>query len=104
MVRNVYFTCICNEDTLYAISTLSMATILKITIPKTCYSREIIFTYKALSTDLIESLKFYIQDLIGIPFEWISLSSYGQLLNDNLSLYDSGIAKSSVITASIIHP
>ena len=81
-----------------------MTTILKITIPKTCYSREIIFTYRALSTDLIESLKFYIQDLTGIPSEWISLSSYGQFLCDNLSFYDSGIAKSSVITASINHP
>ena len=72
-----------------------------ITIPKSLYSTKISFTYKCSYSDLVESLKFQIQDLTGIPPEWICLSSYGNILSDNLSLIDLGVSKTSIITVTI---
>ena len=46
--------------------------------------------YVGSFTDLVESLKFAVQDKTGIPIERISLMIGNELAPDNESLYDLG--------------
>ena len=72
-----------------------------ISIPKTCYSNEITLKHEWLSFDLVESVKFKVQDRTGIPVESITLLCWDKVIPDNVSLYDIGPWPELSITALI---
>ena len=74
---------------------------LTINIPKTHYTKENTFKHSWFSTDLIESLKFVIQDRTGIPPEKISFIISGESIPDYISLFDIGAGRVCSLTASI---
>ena len=80
---------------------MSLHIFLTINIPRTHYTNEIIFKHAWFSSDLIESLKFVIQDRTGIPAEKISFIISGESIPDYLSLFDIGAGRVCSLTASI---
>ena len=65
------------------------------------YSQEILLEYFGSFTDLVESLKFTVQDRTEIPAERIYFMVGDELVSDNESLYDVGLFQSSSINTLI---
>ena len=74
---------------------------MEIEIPQTNYSQEMVLEHFGSFTDLVESLKFVVQDRTGIPAERIHFMVGDELVSDNESLYDVGLFQSCSINTLI---
>ena len=96
--------CIWNDSLLYPLIMHSLFTNFKIAIPNSQYTKQTMIAYSCSSTDLVESIKYFIQDKTGIPLESIALSIYGRSLLDKSSLFDKSVLYPAVVTVVISSP
>ena len=87
---NIVILCIQKEEYLRSYAMNSHFAIGQILIPQSHYCREMTLEYVGSLSDLVESLKFTVQDKTGIPVERISLMIGNELAPDSESLYDLG--------------
>ena len=97
----IIFNCTNEAEKWNSIYMRNQKSFITILIPKTIFSRQIIFKHICFCTDLVESLKFEITDRTGIPVERINFIILGETVPDNISLFDAGLWNLWELTADI---